>query len=179
METNIQEDVFQCMCEALGPTLTQKLPQIKSAMVGWPDPKFIKEDGNFPAVFFKETSEKGTNIVSRRAVHKIVDNGDGTGEIVREVLRLYYLLTITLFTNTPEDRAAIGWGIKQYLVDNYRLIMADGESAMFHYGGDHESDIPNLRRYQRDLTFTVQARVLAATQSWKVTQIIPSYSITT
>jgi hypothetical protein len=154
-------------------------PTLKTAIVGWPDPKFLGEDSNFPAVFFTETSEKGKNIVSRRAVHKIVDNHDGTGQIVREVLRLYYLLTITLFTNTPESRASIGWGIKQYLVTNYRLIMADGESAMFKYGGDHQSEKPDIRRYQRDLTFTVQARVLAATAANKVTEIIPDFNITT
>lgn len=179
MGTNVQEDVFQCMCEALAPVLLAQCPTLKHVLIGWPEPKYLGEDANLPAVFFTETSEKGKNIVSRRAVHKIIDNGDGTGQIVREVLRLYYMLTITLFTNTPEDRASIGWGVKQYLVSNYRLIMADGESAMFKYGGDHESEKPSLRRYQRDMTFTVQARVLAATASNKVTEIIPDFTITT
>ena len=177
LEVNIQEDVFQCMCEALAPVLKAQFPAIKSALVVWPDPRLLAEDANFPSVFFTQVSEKGANVVSRRAVHKIVDDGDGAGDIVREALRLHYLLTITLFTNTPEDRAAIGWGIKQYLVSNYRLIMADGESAMFHYGGDHQSEKPGLRRYQRDLTFTVQARVLAATPAVKVTDIVPTFDI--
>jgi hypothetical protein len=146
-------------------------------MAGWPDPKFLGEDSNLPAIFFTEVSETGKNIVSRRDVHKTTDNGDGTGEIVREALRLYYLLAVTLFTNTPESRASIGWGIKQYLIDNYRLIMADGESAMFKYDGDHQSEKPDLRLYKRDLTFTVQARVLAATASNKVIQLLPTFDI--
>ncbi len=186
---NLQKEPFQAICEALAaaindqiviynnsiPGVMGQIPQLKNAQVGWPDPKWLQVDGNLPAVFFVQISETGKNIVSRFKVHKVVDNGDGTGTVYTEQLRLSMMLQMSLFTNTPQDRAALGWLIKQYMITNYRLALADGEYAMFEFKGDHQGKQGETNFYQRDMTFTVTARVLDATSAYKVTNLNPNY----
>lgn len=160
------------ICEALANVLKQQIPQLKNAQAGWVEPKFLSVDKNLPAVFFIQVSETSKNIASRLKTHKTVTNPDGkTGFIYTEQLRLFFLLQISLFTNTKSDRASIGWSIKQYLVTNYRLSLTDGEFAMFKLKGDHQSQKGETNFYQRDLTFEVSARVLDATSATKITSI--------
>jgi|GEM_PF-5662314 len=174
---NLQQEPLQVIGTALATALKAQSSQLKNATLGWPDTKWLGVDGNLPSVFFMEISETSKNVVSRYKIHKVVDNGDGTGSIYTEQLRLFLLLQVTLFTNTPQDRAAIGWIIKQYLVTNYRLLLSDGEYAMFKLKGDHQSGEGETNFYQRDLTFAVSARVLDATSAYKVTNLVPTYDI--
>jgi len=174
---NLQQEPFQAIGISLATALKTQASQLKNAIVGWPDTKWLGVDGNLPSVFFVEISEIGKNVVSRYKIHKTVDNGDGTGTIYTEQLRLSLLIQASLFTNTPQDRASLGWSIKQYLVTNYRLALSDGEYAIFKLKGDHQSIEGETNFYQRDLTFEVSARVLDATTSYKVTSIIPTFDI--
>ena len=168
---NLQEEPFQAICESLSTTLKTQITQLKNAIAGWPETKWLQIDGNLPSVFFLQVSETSKNIVSRYDIHKTVINADGTGHIYTEQLRLFFLIQISLFTNTPQDRASIGWLLKQYLVTNYRLPLSDGEYAVFTLKGDHESIKGETNFYQRDLTFEVTARVLDATSATKVTTL--------
>jgi hypothetical protein len=165
---NIQKEPFQAVCEALAPILKAQIPQIKNAIAGWPEPKWLKVDGNLHSVFFVQVSK---NIANRLDIHKQIINPDGTGYIVTEQLRLFFLLQISLFTNTPQDRASIGWAVKQYLTTNYRIPLSDGEFAMFKLKGDRESEKGESNFYKRDLTFQVTARVLDVTPATKVTSL--------
>lgn len=188
---NLQEEPFQAISEALSGILLNNvyaqdlamlgtiasLNPIKNAQIGWPDPKFLSVDGNLPAVFFVQVSEIAKNIVSRHKVHKTTVNPDGSGYVFREQMRLFFMFQMSIFTNSAEDRAAIGWAIKQYLITNYRLALADGEYAMFELKGDHQSFKPDSKYYQRDLTWMAQARVLDATPAVQVKQIVPVYNI--
>lgn len=168
---NIQKEPFQAVCEALAPVLKTQSPELKNAIAGWPEPKWLKVDGNLPSVFFVQISETSTNKTNRLDIHKKIINPDGTGYIVTEQLRLFFLLQITLFTNTPQDRTAIGWEIKQYLGTSYRLPLSDGEFAKFKLKGDRQSEKGETNYYKRDLTFEVTARILDATPATKVTSI--------
>lgn len=171
---NIQIDPYQAICEALESVLKAQVPKLKNVKAGWPDPKFLKVDGNLPSVFLLDISETSKNIANRLQVHKNIINSDGTGYIVTEQKRLFFLLQLSLFTNSQTDRASIGWTIKQYLTSNYRIPLADGEFALFKEKGDHSSKKGETNFYQRDLTFEVTARVLDATAANKVTSINPS-----
>lgn len=168
---NLQKDPFQSVCEALAQVLKSEITQIKYAEAGWPDSKWLQVDGNLPSIFFLQISEVGKNVANRLQVHKTVVNPDGTGYIYTEQKRLFFLIQISLFTNTPADRASIGWKIKQYLTTHYRILLSDGEYAMFKEKGDHQSIKGEKNFYQRDLTFEVTGRVLDATPATKVASI--------
>lgn len=168
---NIQEEPFKVICEALAPILKDQAPQLKNAIAGWPDPKWLKVDGNLPSIFFVQVSEISKNVTNRLDIHKQITNPDGTGYIVTEQLRIFFLLQISLFTNTPQDRASVGWAIKQYLATNYRIPLLDGEFTMLKLKGDHESEKGETNFYKRDLTFEVTARILDATPATKVTSL--------
>ena len=167
----IQEEPFQVVCEALASVLKTQVPQLKNAIAGWPESKWLQVDGNLPSIFFVQVSEMPKNVANRLDIHKQITNPDGTGYIVTEQLRLCFLLQISLFTNTPQDRASVGWAIKQYLATNYRIPLSDGEFAMFKLKGDHPSEKGETNFYKRDLTFEVTARILDATPATKVTSI--------
>lgn len=169
---NLQDEPYRVICEALETVMLAQNPTLKSAKIGWPDAKFTKVDGNLPAVFFWEVSDTEHSVVSRLNVHKSTTNPDGTGYIFTEQGRVFYLLQISLFTNTPEDRSSIGWAIMQYLITNYRLTLADGETATFKYKGKHDAQ-GETNYYQRDLTFEVWTRVLDATPAQKVATLNP------
>lgn len=167
----IQEEPFKVISESLSKILKIQISQLKNATAGWPEPKWLKVDKNLPSIFFIQVSEISKNVTNRLKVHKKIVNSDGTGYIVTEQLRLFFLLQMSLFTNTPQDRASLGWAIKQHLVTNYRIPLSDGEFAMFKLKGDRESIKGETNFYQRDLTFEVTARVLDATQATKVTSL--------
>lgn len=168
---NLQDEPFKAICEALATVLQAQIPALKRIQIGWPDIKYLDVDGNLPSVFFVEVSDTEKNVVSRLNTHKTTLNADGsTGYIYTEQGRIFYLLQISLFANTKEDRSSIGWEIMQYLITNYRITLADGETATFKYKGKHD-DQGETNYYQRDLTFEVQTRILDAQAATKVTDL--------
>lgn len=173
---NLQDEPFKVICEALAQVLKATVPTLKRAQIGWPDVKFLQVDSNLPSVFFWEVSDTEKNVVSRLNVHKSTSNPDGSGYVYTEQGRIFYLLQISLFTNTLEDRSSIGWVIMQYLITNYRLTLADGETATFKYKGKHD-DQGETNYYQRDITFEVWTRVLDATPAQKVKTLAPTTTI--
>lgn len=146
---------------------------VKHTLLGWPDTKFFGADGNLPAVAIISANDKGRNLASRETIHAAILNPDGlTYTVYREKLRVTYLLQISLFTYTPEDRSNIGWQIEQYLVTNPQLqIGIPGvETAVFHYRG--QRDAPGETRfYQRDIQFEATARVLSTETAYVAKKI--------
>ncbi|MHB1651667.1 MAG: hypothetical protein ACYCVD_04210 [Desulfitobacteriaceae bacterium] len=173
---NLQTDPFRAICEALAPILQVQIPTLKRAQIGWPDGKFLQVDGNLPAVFFWEVSDTEKTVVSRLDVHKSTSIANGSGYVYTEQGRVTYLLQISLFANTPEDRSSTGWTIMQYLITNYRFTLADGETATFKYKGKHDSE-GETNYYQRDMTFEVITRVLDVTAAQKVATIIKTTTL--
>ena len=171
---NLQAEPFVAICEALKVALQAQIPALKRIQIGWPDAKFLQVDGNLPSVFFVEVSDIGKNVVSRLSIHKKTLNADGnTGYIYTEQGRIFYLLQISLFTNTKEDRSSIGWAIMQYFITNYRLTLADGETATLKYKGKHD-DEGETNYYQRDITFEAWTRILDAQAATKITTLQPT-----
>lgn len=173
---NLQADPFRSICEALAPALQAKIPALIIAQIGWPDSKFLETEGNLPSVFFWEVSDVARNVVSRIKPHKSTTNPDGSGYVFTEQSRVFYLMQISLFTSTPEERSTHGWTIMQHLITNYRLTLADGETATFKYKGKHD-DEGETNYYQRDLTFEVWTRVLDAKPAQKVSTLDPETAI--
>lgn len=159
---NMQKDPLQSITLALQPIFANF--GVLNTQLGWPDTKFFTADGNLPAVAIVSAGGNAKNIVSRETVHAIVQNGNGTATAYYEKLRLFYLLQISLFTYTPQDRSNIGWNIEQYLVTNPQLQFGipGVETAIFLMKSIPHDDEGETNFYQRDLTFQVQARVLDA-----------------
>jgi hypothetical protein len=145
---------------ALGPIVAPF--GVKNTILGWPDTKFFTVDGNLPSLFVFPVSDTGKHLASRETVHASVTNADGTITVYREKLRLFYLLQLSLFTKTPEDRSNIGWQIQQYFVSNPQLQIGipNVETSVFKYKSQHNPP-GETNFYQRDMTFEVTARVLS------------------
>lgn len=155
-----QKDPLQSIWEALGPILGTF--GVKNTLLGWPDTKDFQVDGNLPLVSIFPVSDTGKHLASRETVHASIPNDDGiTATVYKEKLRLFYLLQLSLFTKTPEDRSDIGWQIQRYLVSNPQLqIGIPGvETSVFKYRGQHNPP-GETNFYQRDIMFEVTARVL-------------------
>jgi hypothetical protein len=159
---NLQKDPIESISIALQNTFSNL--GIKKIFVGWPDTKYLSVDNNLPTLAIFQISDRGEHKTSRETVHAIVPSADGlTATVYKEKLRLTYLLQLSIFTSTPQQRASLGWSIQQYLVSNPQLqIGIPGvETAVFSYKGQHNSQ-GETNFYQRDLTFNVTARVLDA-----------------
>lgn len=89
---NLQKEPFQEICEALARVLKARMPQLKDILAGWPDPKWVKTDGNLPSVFFVHVSETSKNVANRLDIHKTEVNADGAGYMYTEQMRLFILL---------------------------------------------------------------------------------------
>lgn len=167
---NVQTDPLQSITLALR-TIIVPLG-VKNVDLGWPDSKFFQADGNLPSLAVFDVSDSGKHLASRETVHAVVNNADGvTATVYKEQLRKFYLLQLSLFTYTAEDRSNIGWMIEQYLTTNPRLQIGtlgldkNGnpiETAVFKYRGQHNPP-GESRFYQRDIMYEVTARVLDAT----------------
>lgn len=155
-----QKDPFQTITDAIKPIVSQF--GVKNTMLGWPDTKYFQVDGNLPSLFVFPVSDTGKHLASRETIHAVVPNDDGTVTVYKEQLRLFYLLQLSLFTNTKEDRSDIGWQIQQYFVSNPQLQIGipDVETSVFKYKGQHNPP-GETNLYQRDMTFEVTARVLS------------------
>ena len=192
---NIQNDPRYDIATNLGGIILAQWPQIKNAKRGWPDRKWLQVETNLPAVYFVDITRKGQHYVSQNAVHREIKNADGTGQIVRERLRLHTLLQMSLFTNTKSDRDALGWQFEQYFFaqnradgsPNYRIEILDytkatpaptGEYMMLYYRGDHE-DPGEANLYRRDLTLEVQTRVLDAIPGHSASRIVVAQTLLT
>lgn len=180
---NVQREPLFDIVSTLSVVLKTEVPALKHAVMGWPDPKWLQVEGNLPAVYFVDISERGRNARSRDDIHREVVAADGSGQILQEKLRLHTLLQITLFAHTKGDRDQLGWRIKQYLVANPRLPLMDyapatpaptGEFMLLHFRGDHKSLEGSPNCWQRDLTFEVQSRVLDAFDGFQVKTLRPT-----
>lgn len=173
-----QIDPLQSITVAIGAIISQF--GVKNTQLGWPDTKYFQVDGKLPSLFVFPVSDASKHLASRETVHAVVPNNyaelngqnvlDGTislnntptATVYKEQLRLFYLLQLSLFTNTPEDRSNIGWQIQQYFVSNPQLQIGipNVETSIFKYKGQH-SPPGETKFYQRDITFEVTARVLS------------------
>ena len=180
---NEQIEPFQAIATALQTVLQANVPGLKTVQIGWPDTRWSGVDHAtpqgppLPGLFLVQVSEVGKNYCSRFLRHKTTIGTGGAGQVYTEQLRLAIMLQMSLFTNTPQDRAAIGWAIKQFLTTNYRQPLADGEYTILKLHGDHQSAKGETNFYQRDLTFVASARVLDATAATMVTTLNPTYDI--
>ncbi|GIM47037.1 hypothetical protein DNHGIG_25860 [Collibacillus ludicampi] len=163
---NVQIDPLQSITKALQDVF---LPMgLKNVILGWPDTKFFTVDGNLPSLFIVQVNDSGKHLASRESIHATVPNSDGqTATVYKEKLRIFYLLQLSLFAYTQEDRSNLGWMIQQYLVSNPQLqIGIPGvETAVFKYRGQHNPP-GETRYYQRDMNFEVTARVLDASTAY-------------
>jgi hypothetical protein len=160
MSLTIQKDPLQSITEALSPIMSPF--GVKYCELGWPDTKYSNVDGNLPSLFVFPISDTGKHLASRETVHASIPNEDGvTATVYKEKLRLFYLLQLSLFTKTPEERSNIGWQVEQYLISNPQLQIGipNVETAVFKYKGQHNPP-GETNFYQRDMTFEVTARVL-------------------
>lgn len=155
-----QIDPLQSITTAIGQVVAPF--GVKNTILGWPDTKYFQVDGNLPSLFVFPVSDTGKHLASRETIHAVVPNSDGTVTVYKEQLRLFYLLQLSLFTNTQEDRSNIGFQIQQYFVSNPQLqIGIPGvETSVFSYKGQHNPP-GETNFYQRDITFQVTARVLS------------------
>jgi hypothetical protein len=169
---NLQKDPLQSITLALQPIFSGF--GIKSTQLGWPDTKFFSVDGNLPTVAIVQVGGNSKHQASRQSVHAVVNNGDGTSTAFYEQERLFLLLQISLFTNTPQDRSDIGWSIQQYLVSNPQLqIGIPGvETSVFKLKGIPRDSEGETNFYQRDITFEATARVLDAETAQTATRIV-------
>lgn len=106
-------------------------------------------------------------------MHAVVNNADGvTATYYKEKLRIFYMLQLSIFAYTEEDRSNLGWTVQQYLVSNPQLAIGitGVETAVFKYMGQHNPP-GETRFYQRDLTFEVTARVLDAQTAYRAKAI--------
>lgn len=157
---NTMTDPLQTITTAIGQKVTSF--GVKNTLLGWPDTKYFQVDGNLPSLFVFPVSDTAKHLASRETVHAVVNNADGvTATVYKEKLRLFYLLQLSIFTNTQEDRSNIGWQIQQYFVSNPQLAIGipNVETAVFKYKGQH-NPAGETQFYQKDLTFEVTARVL-------------------
>lgn len=165
-----QQDPLQSITEALAPIMMTF--GIQNTLLGWPDTKDFQMDGNLPLVAVFPVSDTSKHLVSRENVHATIPNEDGvTATVYKEKLRLFYLMQISLFTKTPEDRSNIGWQIQQYLVSNPQLQIGipDVETSIFKYKGQRNPP-GETNFYQRDMTFEVTARVLDSETAYMASQ---------
>lgn len=167
---NTQVDPLQSITAALQTTFNASF---KNIIMGWPDTKFFQADGNLPSLIVFPISDKGKHLTSRETVHAVVNNADGvTATVYQEKLRMSYLLQLSIFAYTEEDRSNFGWTIQQYLVSNPQLAIGipGVETAVFKYMGQHNPP-GETRFYQRDMTFEVTARVLDAATAYRAKTI--------
>ncbi|NRD80286.1 hypothetical protein HPT25_23470 [Bacillus sp. BRMEA1] len=185
---NTQKDPLQSIQEAIKPIVAPF--GVKTTLLGWPDPKYFQVDGNLPLLAILPVSDTTKHLASRETVHASIPNPyvtlngqdqlDGTdllnnaptATVYKETLRLFYLLQLSIFTKTPEDRSNIGWQIQQYFVNNPQLSFGipGVETGVFKYKGQH--DLPGETNfYQRALTFEVSARVLDSELAYLATSV--------
>lgn len=185
---NIQNEPFVDVTNTLGAVLKAQFPVIKHAIIGWPESKWLQVDRNLPAIYFVDITEHGEYATSQLETHRTIRNDDGTGFIVKEKQRLHTLMQITLFSHTKAERDALGWGIKQYLIRNFRMELIDylkptpmptGEYMMLKYAGDHKEEKGEANFWQRDLTFLVQTRVLDAEVAYPVKKVDDTVQVQT
>lgn len=165
-----QQDPLQSITIALRNILTAAPYNVKNVLLGWPDTKFFQTDHNLPALAIFPVSDSGKHLTSRFTTHAVVQNSDGvTNTLYTEKLRITYLLQLSLFTYTEQDRSNIGWMIQQYLVSNPQLALDQNnvETSIFSYKGQHNPP-GETRFYQRDLTFEVTARVLDESTQYRL-----------
>lgn len=163
---NVQTDPLQSIVTALRGIFVQP-NQFQDVMLGWPDTKFFDVDGNLPIIAVVEAGITGKHLTSRENVHASVTDVNGnTATVYTEQLRLYYLLQLSIFTNTPQDRSNLGWIVQQYLTTNPQMSIGTlgVETAVWTFKGLRDAP-GETKFYQRDLTFEVTARVLDAQQS--------------
>lgn len=159
---NVQTDPLQSITLALRNIIVPM--GIKNVDLGWPDTIFFQADGNLPSLAVLDVSDSGKHLSSRETVHAKVNNPDGvTCVVYKEQLRKTYLMQLSLFAYTSEDRSNLGWVIEQYLTTNPQLQIGipNVETAVFKYKGQHNPP-GETRFYQRDLMYEVTARVLDA-----------------
>lgn len=164
------------ICDNLSNIFLTQFPTLKNAKLGWPDRKFFQVEHNLPAIFFVDISEK-----SERAVSQLLTHRTTSSSIIQEKMRVHTMVQMSLFTNNKLTRDQLGWGIKQYLVTNFHIPVYDftqatpvntGEYFLFNLVGDHREEKGEANCWQRDLTFTVQSRILDALTAYPVSQII-------
>lgn len=166
----IQTDPLQSITLALRTLFTTAPFNLKNVILGWPDSKFFQADGNLPSLAIFEVSDTGSHKASRETTHAVVQNLDGiTNTLYKEKLRVTYLLQLSLFTYTEQDRSNLGWMIQQYLVSNPQLVLdANGvETSIFSYMGQHNPP-GETKFYQRDMNFEVTARVLDISTQYRL-----------
>lgn len=173
---NNQIDPLQSIATALSTIFTSL--GISHTTLGFPEPKQLEVDGYLPAIGILSVSDHGNHIVSRESIHSSVNSLDGlTSTVYREKLRIMFLLQISIFTATVEQRSELGWKILQYLVTHNQLTIGNlgvgtnglpVETALFKYGHQHD-DIGETGFYQKDLVFEVSARVLDAETAFVLT----------
>jgi len=176
-----QNEPFIDIVDNLSAIIRSQFPTVKNALMGWPLPVWLQvEKNNLPAVFFVDISETGEHAVSQYLTHRTVKNSDGTGQIIKEKLRLHTLMQMTLFAPDKLTRDQLGWQIKQYFVTNYHIPLLDytqatpaptGEYMLLKFHGDHKEAEGEPNCWQRDLTLEVQSRVLDAVPAWAVRKI--------
>ena len=176
---NIQNEPLFDIASNLSALLLQEVRALKHAILGWPDQKWIQVEGNRPSIFFVDVNESGHHAVSQYDVRRTVKRSDGTGLIVREKMRLRTTLQITLLAATKAERDDVGWQIKQYLINNFRLPILDfkqstpaptDEYMLLFFKNDHRESQGEANFWRRDLTFDVQTRVLDAEEAVAVGQ---------
>jgi hypothetical protein len=168
-----QLDPLQSIRIALNGILTLQPFNLKNVILGWPDDKYFQVDNNLPSLAIFQVSDSGSHKVSRETTHAVVNNADGvTSTVYKERLRVTYLVQLSLFTYTEQDRSNIGWMIQQYLVSNPQLVLdANGvETSIFSYKGQHNPP-GETKFYQRDMNFEVTARVLDISTAYRAKTI--------
>lgn len=180
---NVQQDLFQAICDALSFQLTTNFPQLIHVSYGWPDNEFLSTSSNLPAAFFVNLAQNYENNTNRMEIHKNIKYPDGTGLILTEQMRADYTLQLSLFTQSQAQQQSLGSAIAQFLVTyNYIPLLESstavpeitpfmsGENVRLIIQGD-QSNLGKEGSYRRDLTFSVTARILDATQAYRVNQI--------
>jgi len=183
-----QKDPWEAICEALQYQIYSRFAEIKFALEGWPDTKFISIDGNLPSIFFLDIDGgQSENKVSRLQEHKRVYFPDGTGLIFTEQQRKTFILQMSLFTYTKEDRARLGIVIERYFETNYHIPLREFSCAipgtgnllkqefvqMLPRGAPHDGQ-GETRFYQRDFTFEATGRIFDIKTAYQVTEVIKS-----
>lgn len=160
---NVQVDPLQSITTALSGIFTGL--GFSSVILGWPDPSLFQMDNKLPLLAVYNTSSNGKHLSSRDSIHATKLNTSGlTATVYQEKLRLFYLLQLSIFAHTVEDRSNLGWIVQQYLTSNPQIpIGIPGvETSVFSFkSGPHDLS-GEAKLFQRDLTFEVTARVLDA-----------------
>jgi len=158
-------DPFQAIATSLQSTLMAQFPQLKLVEAAWPDTKWITTDGNKPGLFVYQVSEAGK--AERSRIQPWASDSTYT---YFETSRQQLLLQLTLVSSTPDERASLGYQIKQYLINLLQLPLLDGQMSLIRYRGD-VSPKGETNQYMRHLTFQFQARVLEPVQGYPATNL--------